>query len=369
MRNRRIILILSGSLYFGVLSAQQFDTKTNFIKKWDVGLTAGSTGVGIDVAVPVCDFMKIRAGASYMPHFTKDMHFGVSVGTDDPDLTPAENQAEQERRFNNLSQILGSMTGTKIDRNICMEGEPTMLQFKLLADIYPLKNDKRWRLSAGFFVGNHRVAKAYNTREDMPSLMSVTMYNYMYWTAYNEQAFFRYGNIEAELPPNLVQAFMAYGAMSYRIGEFKHDFYATQDMYYTHDVYDKENFDDEGRYILLHKKGDLQYRKGDLVYRQGEQYRMLPDDNMMVSAKALVNAFRPYLGIGYSGAISKDGRTRLSVDCGALFWGGKPKIITHDGVDMMNDLCNVNGQVGHYLDIISHFPVYPVVDIRLSKTL
>ena len=360
-------IAIAALMMTATMSAQVVE-KSETNHPWDVGITAGSTGLGVDVARSLGDYVKVRAGMSYMPHFTKEMHFGVQVGDKIAGLSEEENRAEQTRRIEHLTDLMSSFTGYRAKSSVCMLGEPTMLQFKLLADVYPFKKNKNWHLTAGFYIGNKRVAKAYNTTEDMLSLTSVAMYNRMYWTAYYEQDMFTYNGVGAELPPAVAHAFLVYGSMAYRIGEFKHDFYATQDMYYDHDVYDLENYDDEGRYLLLHKKGDVQYHKGDLVYHKGDEYKMLPGQDMMVKAKALVNAFRPYVGFGYAGAVSKDKRTNLSVDCGVLVWGGTPKIVTQDGVDMLHDLTNVNGRVGHYLNIIDNFPVYPVLDVRISRS-
>lgn len=388
LRRRTITLATTLIMAVGPLCAQLTETtdKKHF-NHLDVGVTAGSTGFGFDLSMPVGEYVNLRAGAAFMPHFTKDMHFGVQVGDDDPTKTAEENRSIQNQKFNRLAEILEGFTGYAPKNNVTMVGEPSFNQFKLMADIHPFKNNKNWHFTAGFYIGNHHVANAFNTREDMPSLMAVKMYNKIYWNVIYEQSVFSFNGSGMELEPWMNQAFKSYGSMSYAVGKFKHDFYATQDMYYDHNVYaieiqDKdgniiqeaqfvEDEDDPnfGNYVLLHKKGDLQYRKGDLVYKAGEEYRMTPDDNMMVKAKAFVNTFRPYIGFGYGGPITKDKRTTLSFDCGAIFWGGKPSIITQDGVDMVRDLTDVNGQVGHYLNIIKSFPVYPVLEIRIAHTI
>ena len=300
-------------------------------------------------------------------------------------MTEEENAALQNRRFSKLSEIMESFTGYKLNNQITMQGTPSFNQFKLMADIHPIKKHHNFHITAGFYLGNRRIATAYNRREDMPSLMAVNMYNSMYWKTYYEQDVISYNGMGGQLPPDVSNRLIEYGSMSYPIGTFKHDFYATQDMYYDHDVYAKDVIDENGNlvsyfvededdpnfgnYVLLHHKGDIQYHKGDLVYKAGDEYRMTPDEDITVSAKAIVNAFRPYIGIGYGGPVTKDKRTSISFDLGVMFWGGRPSIITHDGVDMMKDLKDVNGQVGQYLDLISHFPVYPVLELRISHTI
>lgn len=349
------------------ISFAQNNTKAdkNIFNHMDLGVTVGSTGLGIDLSMPAGDYVSLRTGFTYMPHFKKDMHFNVSVGYNDPSLSAEEKQ----RRFNRLAELMEGFTGHAIKSSVCMEGQPQMTTFKLLADVYPFKDNKHWHITAGFYAGPSRIAKAVNAQADMPSLMGVSMYNHIYWKAYYEQNIFELNGTGMEFPPEINQRFLAYGEMGMPVGRFKHDFYATQDMYYDHDVYDMEQYDAEGQYLLIHQKGDIQYHKGDLVYRQGDIYRMLPDDDFMIKAKAFVNAFRPYLGLGYNTTFGKAGRMKLAVDCGVMMWGGSPKIITHDGVDIAHDLTNVNGQVDNILRVIRHFPVFPVLEIRFARDI
>ena len=384
---KRISALLAASLITIALAAQTTTTDKRILNHLDIGLTAGTTGVGFDLAMPVGNYLDIRAGATFMPHFTKSLHFGVQVGNYDPTMSAAENQELQSHRFERLSSIMYSFTGYELKNNVTMQCEPSFNQFKFMADIHPFKNNHNWHVTAGFYIGNRCIGKSVNTREDMPSLMAVNMYNGMYWKTYYEQDIISYNGMGGQLPPDVTNQLLSYGSISYPIGTFKEDFYATQDMYYDHDVYAKDIYDSEGNliqpaqyvededdpnfgnYVLLHHKGDVQYHKGDLVYKAGDEYRMTPDEKVSVSAKALVNAFRPYIGIGYGGPVTKDKRTSLSFDLGVMFWGGRPSLVTHDGVDMARDLENVNGQIGRYLDISNHFPVFPVLELRIAHTL
>ncbi len=60
------------------------------------------------------------------------------------------------------------------------------------------------------------------------------------------------------------------------------------------------------------------------------------------ACKIKVNNFRPYLGFGYGGKLSnRSDRNWISFDCGAMFVGGTPRIITHDGVDLAKDVKNI----------------------------
>jgi hypothetical protein len=97
---------------------------------------------------------------------------------------------------------------------------------------------------------------------------------------------------------------------------------------------------------------------------------MEPDENSMCKATVKVNSFKPYLGLGYGGRLFKNNnKYRVAVDCGLLFWGGTPSIITHDGTDLAKDVDNISGKVGDYVDILKRFKAYPVISVRFTKTI
>ena len=331
----------------------QFDHAFNHL---DLSLTTGSTGVGFDLSMPVTDWLSVRGGYAIMPRFSYRMHFGVEVG-DDPTTS--------EAKFNRLSGLLNDFTGNKVDNVVDVMGKPTYWNWKLLVDVRPFRN-KKWHLTAGVFMGNSQVAEAVNAIEDMPSLMAVNIYNNLYDRAMNNELEFTVGETTANLSDLLVDKLKNYGRMSINMGEYSHDILYEEDeimvapeggivyngMYYF-----------EGDQIVVHKAGDVMHKKGDA-------YRMTPDENSMVKAWAYANRVKPYLGFGYGGKLSKsDPRWELSFDCGAMFWGGTPRIVTHDGTDLVHDVDNVHGKVGDYVNIIKKFKVFPVLNIRLTRRL
>lgn len=298
----------------------QFPEKKNGpFNKLDVALTLGTTGVGIDVASPVTDFMQVRAGFTYMPKFEYKMNFPIEVGEGTLE--------EQQYKFDRLSGMLEQFTGHAVDDNVDMIGEPNFYNFKLLVDFFPLQ-DKRWHVTAGFYVGSSSIGKAYNTTEDMPSLFAVGMYNHMY-----DKVKYCYEN---DLP------LMESESMS---------FYVSDDMMNSLNYYGRMG-------IGMGQKAD------------GSTYRMEPDKNSMVSAKMKVNRFRPYVGFGYgSSMMNNNNKYNISFDCGILMWGGTPSIITHDGTNLAKDVKNVPGKVGDYVDLAKKFKVFPVVEVRISRRL
>lgn len=292
----------------------------NIANHLDGSITLGTTGVGIDLAMPIGKSVQVRTGFTFFPHYEQTMHFGVQVG-DDTDPTV------QDEKFNKLSQILKDMTGFEVDRNVDMEGKPTMKNFKLLVDAFPFHN-KHWHITTGFYWGPSTIATAENATYDATSLVAVAIYNNLYDRVINS-----YENDEP---------YISMGGS---------DFYASEELY--------NKFKNWGR---------MGVHVGD--FADGTPYRMEPDANNMVSCKIKVNNFRPYLGLGYGGALSKrSNRNWISFDCGAMFWGGTPKIITHDGVNLAKDVKNIDGKVGNYVSLFKAIKAYPVLEVRLTHRI
>ena len=125
---------------------------------------------------------------------------------------------------------------------------------------------------------------------------------------------------------------------------------------------------DESLYNKFMDYGRMGVHVGD--YPDGTPYRMEPDANNMVSCKIKVNNLRPYLGFGYGGKLSnRSDRNWISFDCGAMFWGGTPRVITHDGVDLAKDVKNISGKVGDYVSLFKAVKVYPVLELRLTHRI
>ena len=83
-----------------------------------------------------------------------------------------------------------------------------------------------------------------------------------------------------------------------------------------------------------------------------------------------VNRFKPYLGFGYNGKLLKNNdRYKIGFDCGIMFWGGKPSVITHDGTDLIKNVEDVRGKVGDYVDVAKKFEIFPTINLRISKRL
>ena len=99
----------------------------------------------------------------------------------------------------------------------------------------------------------------------------------------------------------------------------------------------------------------------------GTLYKLEPDEDSMVKAKMKANSFRPYIGFGYGNSMmNNDNKYNVSFDCGLLFWGGVPDVITHDGTNLTKGFKEVYGKVGRYVDIVEKFEIFPVVNLRIA---
>ena len=291
------------------------DGKSDYFTHLRVGANIGTTGLGLEVGTQVTDILALRIGIDFVPHFEYDMDFQIQVG-DTPESKYDEHGQRIETKFDRMAEYLRQITGIQVDDQVRMVGEPSFTSFKLIADVYPFKN-KRWYFSAGFYLSSPTIAHAYNTTHDMSSLLAVSIYNNIYTKVKNEEDI-----IEGlELPPEIRDKILSYGKMGMHVGDYKVN---------------------------------------------GEKYMMVPDDESMVKAYMKVNSFKPYIGAGYTVDISQNGRFRFAVNAGVLFWGGTPKVYTHDGTEIVGDLTNIWGQIGHYVNIVKPLIVYPTINASIT---
>ena len=308
----------------------------NMFNHLDLGVTLGTTGIGLDAAMPVGDYVKLRTGFEVMPRFNYDMNFGV-------ESFDGTGTSIDQSTFNRMADVLYVLTGFKVDQNVTMKGKPTMWNFKFMVDVYPFKNNKHWHFTAGFHWGPSKIAEAVNAQEDSPSLFAVGMYNHIYDVAYADWVLdIPTPLIETEttgavyMDPSMEKTILSMGRMGIPIGKYSH-----------------EMTDAQGN---IHKKG--------------ETYYMQPNENSMVSVDARTNSIKPYLGVGYEGRLIKgNDNYKIGFDAGLMFWGGTPSIITHDGMDLANDVEDINGKVGDYVKLIKGVKAFPVLNLRITRRI
>ena len=313
----------------------------NIFNHLDLSITAGTTGVGFDLAAPIGDYVKLRTGFSAMPRFDLPTTYKIQVGDD---------ATKSKSKFENIANRLEPTLGRKIEPKVGAIRQFTMWNWNVMVDVYPFKQNKHWRFTGGFYLGPSQVAEAFNDTESMPTLMAVNLYN----TAYDKL----HGKTRRELTDvQLID-----------LGTGLEDF--------ARDIDDliilQEKFDRYGRMGVkmgTYRK-DIVDEQGNVIHKEGETYFLEPDENCMVKATMHVNNFKPYAGFGYEGRLVKgNDRYLVSFDCGLMFWGGTPELKTHDGTDLIHDVRDVPGRIGSNVRFIEKFKAFPVLNVRLTRKL
>ena len=341
MKGNKFFLLAAAMMASVTANAQMDRQPWDKFNHLNVGVTLGTTGLGVEASMPINNYLWVRSGLSFMPRMEVPMTFEIQVG-DDPKTSKA--------KFNRMSSALESFTGKPVSDNVYMTGKAKMWNWNVLFDIYPFQQNLHWRVTAGFFLGPSNVAEAFNQTESMASLVAVDIYNNVYDKLH--------GKSKRELA----------GVKLIDLGPGYEDVYMDLNML----LRMQEMFDNAGRMGLYlgDYSHDITDEDGDVIHKKGDPYVMTPDDDHMVKADMKVNAFKPYIGFGYDGRLVK-GNDRLHVgfDAGIMLWGGKPCLYAHDGTDLINDVENITGKVGDYVDQMSKLVIYPVANVRFTYTI
>ena len=345
MKGRRWLSVLGLLLATG-LSAQ------DYFNHMDLGINVSSTGIGADITMPVGDYVRLRTGFTYMPKFTLDSNFGVDFMGDV--------SADKLRR---MKDMMSYFTGEPMQDNIDMQMTPTWAQFKFLVDIMPFKNNKHWNVTLGFYAGPAKIGEALNDPSGNTTLVGVNMYNSMYLKACKGEPLFRYED--------------------------------SHGTYHNLDVNGLESRLTEARMMGAHMG----------YFPDGSKAVMVPNRYNQAEAEMTVSKIRPYIGVGYTTALSRDHRFNMAVDAGVMFLGGAPhiyvdnvyrvnssddydmiswnqKIFDETGdlskawipqkserIDLTRDVTNIPGKVGDMVSTAKKFKCWPVLSITFSHRL
>ena len=219
----------------------QYWKEHNIFQHLDLSVSAGTTGIGIDLASPIGEYFQLRAGFDYMPRFTAKMKFDVMIG-DQPARQYDANGNRIETSFDRMQVMLHDFTGVTADDHVDMIGKPTMNNVKLLLDFFPFKNNKHWHVTAGFYWGPSKFAEAVNSTESMNSLIALSIYNNLYDKSYIHINGDEDGNhppqyilqvpdpddpdgkmMPVSLDPQIEQRILAFGRMGFHLGDYARD--------------------------------------------------------------------------------------------------------------------------------------------------
>lgn len=303
---QRINLFLFALVAFSVNALAQNDK--NCFNHLAVGVNVGTPGIGIDVAMPICDYVSVRTGISFIPKI-KVNDIGVDISGKNADWVKYQNEYKKMKsNYQYLDDAgkktvdeVGSYMNESLPNEILITGEASTVDYKLLFDIYPTKSST-FHFTAGFYAGNSKIVKAYTTN-CQAQLNAITYFN-----------------------ENLAN----------------HTFTAT-----VPDV------------------GSEQYVFGDEIGVKVGDYLIKPNGEQ-ASAKIKVNGIRPYLGLGFGNIVPKKHRVTFAFDLGCQFWG-TPKVYVDqkEGEMHLSKDTNIEGD-GGVLKIISKFAVYPTLNLRIG---
>ena len=396
MQKKLILLLLVFGHVCSDVSAQDgrsFASKLaekNILNHMDVGLNVGTMGIGAEVAVPVGDYVRVRAGYHYMPRFTINSNFSVET------RSGSLSESDLKRYMGKMSQVANILekNGISLDNyprekvlidkfsdvelkdKVSMGMRPSMHQFKLLVDVLPFRNNKHWSLTTGIFVGPAQVGDACNMSSETQLLQAINAYNDLYVMSCTWDLFG--GGDVSYNGKSLHETFAKMGVAGFPLGTFSRDVTS----------------------VVTDGNGEEQ----TLVAKKGTKAIMVPSSDGSARAEMEVSKVRPYIGLGYNTHLSHNKRWLLNVDAGVMFLCGAPKVyvdnvyavdetlIDFDNevydivrpnedmsdyvvdsplqhVDLVHDLQGIPGKVGDLVDVVSKFKVYPNATVTFSYRL
>lgn len=356
------LLLIAACLMPHTTQAQAQSNSSDSKFHLDVSGIFGSQKLGFELSTPVTKDITVRAGATFYT-FSDDekMNLPIQTGAYDPTLTSEENQALSASRFSKVNDFIKQFSGFDMDSRVQLKKKIKHDNFHLLVDITPFRN-KHWYLTAGFYYGNSQVTEVLNQESAMTTLMGMSIWNTVYEKVMAEQPIIDHKGINVYLPYDFEEAIRTeYGEMAMEAGTYKHDIIATEDILWDYSAFDPITGD------ILHEEGDVRYHKGDIVHHQGDTYYITPNNANMFRLNQHTSKFKPYVGAGYRGRLTKDGRSMILVDMGVMYIGSN-NITFHDGMRLGKDVSSPlfsDMKYGIYRN--SHF--HPSLSVRFTYRL
>ena len=165
-------VLTARSQYIPSVQPPKYDTYLHWggaFQHLDVALSLGTSGIGIDVATPLCDWAQLRLGYEFMPPFTKSFSVPIYAGQNNEDF-----EAMRDYIYNKYYY--------KMPKFVEMEGDISMNNLKLLVDIYPLPDNKKLRATVGFYYGSSKIATIATDGSAKEALSYITLFNKLFET-------------------------------------------------------------------------------------------------------------------------------------------------------------------------------------------
>lgn len=332
----------------------------DYFNHMDLGVNVSSVGIGADIAMPVGNYVRLRTGFTYIPKFTFKSNFSVDFMGDI--------SSDKLRR---MKDVMQGFSGQTMLDNVDLLMKPTCSNFKFLVDVFPIPGNKHWCITAGFYAGPSRIGEAINEDAAISTLSAVNMYNSMYVKACKGEPMFEVefedGSVHTGDIP-FGEEFVKIGMMGMPLGKFP----------------------------------------------DGDRAVMVPNENCLAKAEMEISKIRPYIGLGYSTSLSKNGKWKLAADAGVMFLGGRPHVyvdnvykvknieeddnyyyyntiwmqkdeegfprvdkngdviydyVTPQRIDLIRDVTDIPGKVGDMVSTVKKFKCWPVLSITISRRL
>ena len=289
----------------------------NTFKHLDLALSLGTSGIGIEVASPICEFAQVRIGYDLMPHFRKKLTSGLMIGKEKPYKYDKDGY-RVESNYDKVREMMYQKSGYDMKDHIDMTGKLTMQNFKFLVDIFPLSGNKNLHVTLGVYWGPSEYAKIESDPDFSETLACVNAYNKLYAAAGDNDVI------------------KTYGTAGYLMGQFT-------------------------KYTKL---------PDGTTVKSGDNYKMTGGSEEKVLISAETNSIKPYIGVGYEGVLSKKRRDiKFAVTGGLMFWGGAPSLYTAEGVNLVKDVSGIEGKSGSYVKLMSKLKAYPTIGVRIIKNI
>ena len=311
-----LMLILSVATsraqYVSSLQPQKYDKTLHWgsaFQHLDLMYSISTMGIGIEAATPLGEDFRLRGGVTYMPPLMKKHLNGqVYVGSGTTHFGDLQNMMFDERDY-------------LMQDKVAMTGKWQMLNGKVLVDFFPLDDEKKFRITAGFFFGPSRIAKITTDSESAATLSCIAAYNKKFPDAPDGSEIFEWG------PAGIYMGIYA---------------------------------------------DDIVAADGTILHQKGDPYLMMPDDKGQLEMEVKTNSLKPYIGVGYElpfksiGLEKKTDKWKFAFDLGVLIWGGSPSVeVSTDGIDLVGDIDKVPGKKGDWIKKIKNLPVYPNISISV----
>ena len=128
----------------GFLHLRQFANTCNthgVLNKLDLGVTVGTTGIGLELGTPLTKWAHLRVGASFIPHVNLPLHFGLMAYTEGTSISTGN--------FDKIKDMMYEISGYEMDDVVNVDAVPKMWNLKCLVDIYPIPDNHHWRVTGG----------------------------------------------------------------------------------------------------------------------------------------------------------------------------------------------------------------------------